>query len=351
MRPRFTLAAIALLSFIVHAVVLLLLPDDGIVVEAVYVGGLYPVLAPVVSFIPSLLPFSVTTVGTVAVLIWALAYLALNIRRWLTRRMRFTQAVARTFVAWGIVAIGLFHSFYLFWGYHYLRVPLEERLALTAVDTSDEARAATSRLMVERAVRAITETEPWDRQELDRLIDLAIDQAMRELEGRPAPVTSPLKGDLARAYLSLFGQSGFLNPFTLEPHVDTGMPSFQVAFTAAHEKAHLVGYARERDANFMAWYALTRSDDPRLQFAGHFGVARYFRNAATAEIFEPLIPYYRMVAEYSAAHASPALRSANRRVYSVYMRANRMDAGLDDYGEVASLIHSWLLQEPGTTTR
>ena len=351
MRSRFSLTAIVLLSFVLHALLLVLLPDDGQVVESIYVRGVYPVLAPVVSLLPSMLPFSVTTVGTAILLLWAFAVLLVHIRRWLMKRTGFMRAIGRTLASWGLVAIVLFHAFYLFWGYHYLRVPLEDRLALAAVDSSDAARTATSRLMVQRAVDAIVPIEPWDRSELDRLIDVAIDQAMLELEELPVPVTSPLKGDLALPFLAVFGQSGFLSPLTLEPHVDTQMPPFQVAFTAAHEKAHLVGYARERDANFIAWYALTRSDDPRLQFAGHFGVARYFRNGATRDLFEPLNPYYRMLTEYSAARVSPTLRDANRRIYNVYMRANRMQAGLADYGEVASLIHSWLLQEPRMNDR
>jgi hypothetical protein len=131
----------------------------------------------------------------------------------------------------------------------------------------------------------------------------------------------------------------------LEAHVDFDLPPFQLAFTAAHEKAHLAGFARERDANFVAWYALTHADDPRLQFSGHFGVARYFFNEATMDMSLPLFPYYLTLQTYQSDRASPAMRDLSRSVYNVYMRANRMEAGLADYGEVASLIHRWLLQQ------
>jgi len=156
-----------------------------------------------------------------------------------------------------------------------------------------------------------------------------------------------LKGDLGTGYLALTGNGGFVNPLTLEAHVNFDLPPFALAFTAAHEKAHLAGFARERDANFVAWYALVHAEDPRLQFAGHFGAARYFINQATTDLTPPLTPYFTLLRDYSERTVSPVARDATRRVYGVYMRANRMTAGLADYNEVANLIHAWLLQTDG----
>jgi hypothetical protein len=345
MRLKSALLALVLLSFVANALFVWLLPGDGEWIEAVYARRIYPALAPVVAFVPARLPFSLAAVGIIAIIVWALWYLIENIRRWLHNHAGLLQAVGRTVLGWALVGIVLFHGFYLFWGYNYLRAPLEERLGLTAADMTEAARIATSRLMVQRAVDAIVDVEAWDRAELDVLIDEALDRAMRELEGRPMPVLSPLKSDLGTGYLALTGQGGVVNPLTLEAHVNFELPPFQLAFIAAHEKAHLAGFARERDANFVAWYALTRADDPRLQFAGHFGVARYFFNEATMDMSLPLFPYYLMLQSYHSDRASPAMRDLSRSVYNVYMRANRMEAGLADYGEVASLIHQWVQQQ------
>jgi len=338
------LLAFLFATLILHVAALAFLTGDGTWIEHWYARGLYPRIGPVIAFVPAQLPFSLAAVGIIALCVWALAIPVLNVRRWLGRSIRLGRAVLRTLTAWAVAAILLFHGFYLFWGYNYLRPPLEQRLGLAAVDESEAARVDVSQQMIRRAVAAIVPVEPWDRHELDALIDVAIDSAVRDLEGRPPPVVSPLKGDLGTGYLALMGQGGVINPLTLEAHVDFDQPPFALAFTAAHEKAHLAGFARERDANFVAWYALTHAADLRLQFAGHFGVAGYFVNAETRALAQPLAPYFRQRNEYRSSRVSEPLSRTGLRAYGVYMRANRMQAGLADYGEVASLIHRWTLQ-------
>ena len=339
-----SLISFLLISLILHAALLAVLPGDGTWVEAIYARHVYPAIGPVVAFLPGLLPFSVASVGIILIAVWVPAYLILNILRWRRGQFSLLRASKRTLAAWLIVGAVLFHGFYLSWGYNYLRPPLEQRLALAGADQSVERRNETARIMVQRAVDAIVPIPNWDRDELNTLIDIAIDSALRDLEGRATPVVSPLKGDLNTGYLAWSGQRGVVIPQTLEAHVDFDLPPFTLPFTAAHEKAHLAGFARERDANFVAWYALTRSDDPRLRFAGYFGVVSHFRNSETNEIAGPLLPYFRASEAYHARKVSQSVQRTSLRVYSVYLRANRMESGLADYAQVSDLIHAWIQQ-------
>jgi len=335
------LIVLLLASIAVHVALLVVLPGDGSWVEAVYARRIYPVIGPVVAFVPSLLPFSLGTTVIVALLVWAPVYLVLNIVRWRRGRLGFWRAGERTLAGYVIVAAFLFHSFELFWGYNYLRPPLEERLDLTAADFSPELRSETARYIVGQAVATQVPVAEWDRAELDALVDAAMDRALRDLEGRGTPVVSPLKGGLTGHMLALQGSGGVVIPQSLEAHVDFGAPAHRLAFTAAHEKAHLAGFARERDANFVAWYALTRADDPRLRYAGYFGVVRYFLNAETRELALPLAADLAAVTNYRNSRVSEPVQRVHRRTYRVYLRANRMPAGFDDYSQVWQLIQAW----------
>lgn len=342
-RP-YWLAAGLLVSVLLQILVLTLLPGDGRWVESVYADRVYPFIAPVVAFVPSLLPFSLAGVLLLALIVFIPAVPIRNAARWRRGQIDGRQAIGRSLLAWLGVGAFVLHGSYLFWGYHYLRPPLEDRLGLDLSEQSPESRRTLARHFVEATVAARVAVPEWDRDELDRLVDKAMTRALIELEGRPPAVATPLKGDLNTGLLAIMGNNGVVSPLTLEAHVDFGLPPYALAFTAAHEKAHLAGFARERDANFIAWYALAHADDPRLHFAGYFGLLRYFLTPETRPLVAPLTAELEQLERYRAATVSPAVQQSSNRVYNVYLKANRMQGGLGDYAAVSSLVHAWLEQ-------
>ena len=342
MRLNDRLVLLLALSLALHALLLALLPEDGAWIEAVYARGIYPVLGPIVAFLPRLLPISLIGLLILALPALALAGLIRSVLRLRRGELRLREILEGTLAVTIVVLALVFHGFYLFWGYNYLRPPLEQRLALEQRDTSPADAGAFARQMIEAAVAARVDIPPWDRAELDALVDAAIAAAVIELEGRPPPVVSPLKGDFG--FLAWQGTRGVISPLTLEAHVDFGLPPLALAFSAAHEKAHLAGFARERDANFVAWYALSRAADPRLRYAGQIGVVYFFLNDATRPLAAPLEPDLQRLVAYDAEHVSRRIQRASLEVYGVYLRANRMSAGVADYGQAGQLIEAWVEQ-------
>ena len=55
--------------------------------------------------------------------------------------------------------------------------------------------------------------------------------------------------------LSYMGYAGYLNPFTLESQVNSKIPTLNLITTLLHETAHQMGYASEKEANFIAYYS------------------------------------------------------------------------------------------------
>lgn len=340
--PR--IAVLVVLTVLLHIVLLVAVPDDGSWAEGLYASRIYPVVGPAVALLPSLVPFSVTAVVICLLVIGGAASLLVCGLRFGRGRSAGTLALGRTLAVWLVLGGLIFHSAYLFWGYNYLRPPLEQRLNLDLSVLSRETHAATTRVILERAVDAITDVPEWDSAELNALVDQAMAKALLSLEGRLPPVVSPLKSDLGTGALAITGIGGVISPWTLEPHVDFNMPAFALPFTAAHEKAHQAGFARERDANFLAWYALAYSDDPRLVFAAYLRVSQYFSSPETADLKLQLRPYYLSRSLYHASRVSEPVARSHRVVHDGYLRANRMAAGTADYARVSDLIQAWLLQ-------
>lgn len=73
--------------------------------------------------------------------------------------------------------------------------------------------------------------------------------------------------------------SGVYTFFTGESNVNINFPDYTVAYTCAHEMAHQRGISREDEANFVAFLACERSDDPYIRYSGYLSMYEYVRNA------------------------------------------------------------------------
>ena len=89
----------------------------------------------------------------------------------------------------------------------------------------------------------------------------------------------PIAMSRAMSYTRILGVYTF---FSGEANVNTNFNDFSTVFTTAHEMAHQRGFAREDEANMMAFLVCTHSDAPYLRYAGHFEMLRYVLSALSS---------------------------------------------------------------------
>jgi hypothetical protein len=65
------------------------------------------------------------------------------------------------------------------------------------------------------------------------------------------------------------GTTGIYSPFTLEANINKSVLAHEKPFTACHELAHLSGFMREDEANFIAFLACKESGDPVMMYSGY----------------------------------------------------------------------------------
>ena len=70
--------------------------------------------------------------------------------------------------------------------------------------------------------------------------------------------------------------SGYLNPF-LESQANAKMPTQSFITTALHETAHQMGYASEKEANFIAYLSAIKSEDPYIQYTVTFSISLFIQ--------------------------------------------------------------------------
>lgn len=162
----------------------------------------------------------------------------------------------------------------------------------------------------------------------------------------------------ADMYTSM-GITGVTFGLTGEACVNPQIPDVCLPFTMAHEMAHRMCIATERDANFAAFLACSVHTDPEFQYSAYFMAYRYCYSAlssvntqsaaaAAARVkngVEELLQ--RDLTDYNTFFSSHQSRSATKvadTVNDTYLKTSGDASGTASYGEVCDLLVNWHIQ-------
>lgn len=98
---------------------------------------------------------------------------------------------------------------------------------------------------------------------------------------------------------------GYYFPFSMEANYNDVMQILNMPETMCHELAHLRGYIFEDEANFIAYLACIRSEDPFFQYSGYLGVLGYLNNDLNAAWENSRTAYESAVAEVRPVAVDP----------------------------------------------
>jgi hypothetical protein len=272
--------------------------------------------------------FDVLWVAVTAVFV-AAAYRCIHTAGWRAGGWRFAVLTARA------IAV-IYLVFLATWGLNYRRVPLIEKLAF---DSARVTRAAAGRLGNENAatLNALYARAQASPASLPGLA-AAFQEAVRSL-GATHPVTPGRpKPTLLGGYFHEVSVAGMTDPFFLETLVAPDLLDVERPFVIAHEWAHLAGYADESEANYVAWLTCRRSDAAARYSAALalIGYARPDQGLKDALDIGPRSDLYAISYRYSRTNET--LRFAAREGYDKYLKANRVERGVESYDAVVQLI-------------
>ena len=317
------------------------------VVERVYARGIYPVFAQALSSLTGLLPVSLSEV-LLCLLPLLLFY---GVVRAVRGKIHWTQLLMR--LVCGLCALYL--VFALFWGLNYSRLPYAQVAGLEVRESGVETlrRLVTDLAAEANALKeemgggavALTEEERWDvlRRRVNEAY-AAAGEIYPFLSGRyGAPKFALLSTPLAHLNIA-----GIFSPFTLEAHVNAHEADALLAATAAHEGAHLRGFAREDEANFIAYAVCRQSGDVYVRYSGTLLALIYAGNAlsendpaAYAQIWAGYSEGVRAdLRHYNAAWEPYDGQAAqvHEKVNDAYLKANGQADGVRSYGRMVDLL-------------
>jgi len=315
-------------------------------IERRFSTTVYPAIQHALTPMSNVAPFALFDLLTLAAAVAFVVALVRAVRQ--ARAERRLQPlytmVGRTTTAAAMVYL----AFLLLWGFNYRRVPMTERLVMDRPAPATEAVVSLGLESVQRlnALHAAAHRIGWvvDPRDHAGLLD-AYASVQQRLSDAPAAVPGRLKRSLYGTYFRWTSVDGMVNPFALEVLANPDLLPFERPFVAAHEWAHLAGYADESEANFVGWLTCVRADPPSQysgwlslywQIAGELGAAERMR------LWDALQAGPRAdvqaIVERLRRGQLPLLRNASWRVYDQYLRANRVEEGIRSYGQVITLL-------------
>lgn len=260
------LAALAPLGFALQR----LCASDPERTEAIYARGIYPWIQSLLAAIADLSPIAIGE----SLLLLGLAFVAVRcghgtVAWWRGRRSAVSlllHALAQAAATFGV----LFLLFQLLWAINHARLPFATQLGLQPQATEPVRLARVALLLAKRAAAVrppgLDGEKPFLAPDWQQRIAEAYAAAGAEL-----PVLAGPRPTIRRAWISrlmtLGSIAGVYSPFTGEPNVNVHAIELLQPFVACHEVAHLRGYAREDEANFIAWFVGSRSPDPTIAYS------------------------------------------------------------------------------------
>jgi hypothetical protein len=326
-------------------------------VESIYAGVVYPRLLFALSILSRCLSFfSVGEAFVCILLVIIIVYLGRICVLFVLRHGERGRMLRSCAVKAVWVAAALMWLFLLVFGFNYQRPLLYELLGY------EQRRADALQLeaLGEEIVRGVNENyleahasgrvTPGGA-ELFALLKESYETSA-DLGLLPRGDFTPPKPAYFSGLLTRFGISGFYFPFTGEPHYNAEAPDFQVPFSVAHEMAHQRGVARESEAKFVAYLVCVNSRDSFVRYSGYrngLGVLSELSKQGperAKRLAAQLGPGYREDSRRAAIFWARAAGRAGRlsqRINDLYLRANRVKSGVEDYrGSTALIIGHYL---------
>jgi hypothetical protein len=339
MRWVFSLGAIVL------ALVAGFAPINARFVERWYSTGLYPIIQRGLTPVSNLVPFALLDILVVGGVCFVIVVLVRSVR--LARRKKKWTLLLITLARLVTSAAVIYLVFLLLWGLNYRRISMTDRLVLDR-DASPEAILDLGRVAVRQlnTMHAAAHSEGWRTSPWreHRMRD-AYHAVLSDLSDARTTVPGRLKASLFGPYFRWSSVDGMINPFGLEVLANPDLLPFEKPFVAAHEWAHLAGYADESEASFVGFLSCIRASTPAaysgwlfLYWEVNSEVGAGDRRQLAAGLEEGPRADVEAVAERVRRGQVRAVRDAGWRVYDEYLKANRVEEGVRNYGLVLTLL-------------
>jgi hypothetical protein len=319
-------------------------------IEKYYSNAIDKLIRQALSIATRIFPTSVAEILVLLLLLILIAYFIVFIIK-LKRGGAVNQ-----FVNMILYASILYSLFMILWGFNYNRVSFDKIAGIKIEKTSKQelydlcenliARANDLREKVQEDSKGVM-TIPGGYKDTFKRAQKGYEAASKlypELGGKYGPP----KRILLSEKMSYTGITGIYMPYTGEANVNINMTDYMLPCTAAHEMAHQRGFAREDEANYIAYVTCTMHPDADFQYSGVMLGVIYSMNAlakADMDMYKQLVNKYTTGvrkdlendSEFWEKYKGKVEKVANN-VNNTYLKSNGQQDGIQSYGRMIDLL-------------
>lgn len=302
-----------------------------------YAHHIYPILVQTLGRFSGLFPVSLTELGLYVLVIWLLADLVRNYRRW---RVLLKK--------WFFVVAVLLFSYTANCGINYFASPFSEYAGLeTGLYTTEELKELCEYL-VEQVNANVSEVHYIDQKKEWKRDGVRAMQTVGELFsclGGFYPMPKELVVD---ELLSVQQLCGVYTPFTIEANFNGDMPDYNIPHTICHELSHLKGFMHEDEANFIGYLACIESENQAFRYSGYLTGWVYAGNALAKADWEAFWKLRDQLDQRALEHLQEnndfwdkyegKVAEAANQMNDTYLKINRQEDGVKSYGRMVDLM-------------
>jgi len=317
-------------------------------VEKNYALGVYPVISKTQRLLFGWIPFSLGDV------FYAFLILVILFKTFQFFKLLFRKKLSRVYFITGLQQLIFFFLFLyvvfnLLWGLNYNRSGIAAQLKLEVKPYAINDLDTLTGILEDRLNRFSDSVNPSKRKLLKKKKNLF--QESFEAYKSAAIRFSFLKYKNLSVKPSIFsyagnilGFQGYYNPFSGEGQVNTTIPAFLEPYVATHEMAHQLGYAKENEANFVAFLACRSSSSNEFRYSLYFNMylyaigELYVRDSIKAKQYQEklspqVIDDIKTLRSFYKKYKNP-VEPVIMWFYGHYLKANNQPAGKLTYDEV-----------------
>lgn len=328
--------------------------DNSQIVERFYSSTIYPHIGKSIGWISSILPISIAEAFMILVVLLLFMIIVLIPIKPKFFINNFNRAFHYTIRFLSIMYI----LFYFTWGFNYYR---EDYMDLGQMNkepgTIQELKELTTEVISN--VNVLREDLPEDENGVftikENFRDLSY-IAQKGFENFNIGSIN-LDGNYGRAkpvffskWMSYTGIMGMYFPYTSEPNINTEIPFADLPNTICHEMAHQRGFAKEDEANFIAYKASINNPDDRFKYSGYYLAMGSLMNDLYKKDREAYFSLYSSISDavkrdmdYSRNYWKSKEGPVEETLTTMndnYLKANNQKHGVISYSKVVELLLS-----------
>jgi len=325
-------------------------------IETYYSSFFYKIIATVLSAITEFLPFSLAELIIVCFSIFVLYYVSkmfFHLCKYKIKRLETLKNFGLNILS--VLGV-IYFSFQLLWGFNYQRLPLDKIFELNIHKSSSTEVVELCKILIKNSnslrenlnedKNGVMEL-PYKKSYMLQTAYLGYDKASLKYPKLRGSYGTP-KSILLSIPMCYTGITGFYFPFTNEANVNTADPDSILPFTTLHEMAHQRGYAKEGEANYIAYIACINHPDINFKYSGTLSALSYSFNALQkndSQKFNELIltcsSSVRNDLNYNKRFwqsYSSTIKTIGNTINDTYLKSENQESGTKSYGEMVDLL-------------